>query len=525
MWKKILIIGIICLMIIPSLSLANLDVLKIDDSNVCNSSIENSPSINIDKPKEGCLYITDEETTSTIFGNTVIIDRITVKVNVESDNGISKVKFYVDDVVKSIDYDEPFEWVWDATIFGRHELKVKAYDNDGNNATDEMNVMVFNHRKNQPWPLTESNSWIRDIPTVHDFVPIGVTCEETEDHRLIYPSDDPKWRLSCFILVAMGRTPEGDAVLFQGRLPFRGFNIDRLFINGKWHSPWGFREPMYYDGEQRIYPYPTVYVFGEYSEELGGGECVGSISYNDAEREWIYKVTPLEREGTTFEVHANARGIPFWMGKQEGPYIIHGAIWNKRDVDIWGGFWDLGTFEANLTLSGKTYTFYGHFLWDRATHRVYYSKSVSGAAGAPLSFSCFSIFHKDFDIAIARSVNPSPIHPSIPFQHQGRINFPDEGEDFAFDGFKFSDNGGLQPSKYHLSGEYEGGEVNLTGEVFEFWPENWGVGTGAWWDRNGERTWGRAFIKWNGTITLHGETINIEDALGIGEFTRFEGEK
>ena len=51
------------------------------------------------------------------------------------------------------------------------------------------------------------------------------------------------------------------------------------------------------------------------------------------------------------------------------------------------------------------------------------------------------------------------------------------------------------------------------------------MGTGAWWDKNGKHTWGRAFIKWNGTITLHGETINIDDALGVGEFTRFEGEK
>lgn len=45
------------------------------------------------------------------------------------------------------------------------------------------------------WQLTESNSWIRDIPTVYDFMPLGVTCEETEDHRIIYPPDDPKWRL------------------------------------------------------------------------------------------------------------------------------------------------------------------------------------------------------------------------------------------------------------------------------------------------------------------------------------------
>ena len=47
----------------------------------------------------------------------------------------------------------------------------------------------------QDWELTESNSWITDIPTVYDFMPLGVTCIETADHQIIYPPDDPKWRL------------------------------------------------------------------------------------------------------------------------------------------------------------------------------------------------------------------------------------------------------------------------------------------------------------------------------------------
>ena len=512
MWKKILIIGIICLMIIPSLSLANLDVLKIDDSNVCNSSIENSPSINIDKPKEGYLYITDEEAASTIFGNTVIIDRITVKVNIESENGISKVKFYVDDVVKSIDYDEPFEWVWDATIFGRHELKVKAYDDDGNNATDEMNVMIFNHRKNQPWPLTESNSRIRDIPTVHDFIPIGTVHMETKDH-ILKNLPDRKWGLQCFIFAGEGETEDGKhKLIVQARVPIEGGMRHRIYLDSQWYLLPATKAPMYFDDEKRIFPYPTVYTLGE---------TPTSLSYDEQGRRWILKIENPEH-GIVLEIEGKARGIPFWMGKPEGPYIIHGVSWSRRDVDTWGGFWDLGTFEANLTIPGGSATFYGNFLFDRAYHRSYY---WPGGGSSIADFSCMHLHNEEFDLAFSHAINPSPIKTPVSFQHQARLNFPDRGEDFTFDNFEYSDNGGLQPSEFHISGTYEAGEVDLIGVAYNFWPENWGLGTGAWWDKNGKHTWGRAFIEWNGTITLHGETINIDDALGVGEFTRFEGEK
>lgn len=52
--KKILAIGILCLMIIPSSSVANLDVLKVNDSKVCKSISENS--LSIDQVKVASLY-------------------------------------------------------------------------------------------------------------------------------------------------------------------------------------------------------------------------------------------------------------------------------------------------------------------------------------------------------------------------------------------------------------------------------------------------------------------------------------
>jgi len=419
----------------------------------------------------------------------------------------------VDDILKNVDYEEPFEWLWDETIFGKHVLKVKAYDNNGNNATDEKNVMIFNFdfSKVKFWPLTESNSNIRDIPTVHDFVPIGVVHMETENH-ILKNLPDRKWGLQCFIFVGEGKTSDGEHTLrFQGRAPIEGSMQHRIYLDGRWYLLPETRAPMYFDDEKRIFSYPTVYTLGE---------TFTSISYDEEGRRWIFKIEN-PKHGIILEIEGKARGIPFWMGKPEGPYIIHGACLNKRDVDTWGGFWDLGTFEANLTIPGNNYTFYGNFLFDRAYHRTYYLPG--GAALA--DFSCMHIYNNDFDLALSHSINPSPIHTPVSFQHQARLNFPGRREDFTFDNFEFSDSGGLQPDKFYLTGTYEGGEVNLTGIVYEFWPKNWRVGTGAWWDKNGKHTWGRAFMKWTGTITLHGETINIDDALGVGEFTRFEGEE
>ena len=213
------------------------------------------------------------------------------------------------------------------------------------------------------------------------------------------------------------------------------------------------------------------------------------------------------------------------MGKVEGPYIVHGAVFNVEDIDIWGGFWELGTCEGRIVVPEVgSWTFEGNFLWDRAYHRVYYSESAWRAAGAPLSFSCFGIFHPEFDIMVTRSVNPSPIESPVPFQHQGRLNFHARGMDFSFDEFFYDDNGGMQPDEHYLTGTYPGGEVNLTGDVFIFYPNDWEICSGVWWDTTAFRDWGRAFIIWTGTVTLYGDTIHVDDAWGVGEFTRFATE-
>ncbi|MEA2054750.1 MAG: hypothetical protein U9O96_06550 [Candidatus Thermoplasmatota archaeon] len=57
---------------------------------------------------------------------------------------MDKVEFYIDDVLKATDDEEPYEWLWDETVFLKHTLKAVAYDNAGNTAKDEQVVWIFN---------------------------------------------------------------------------------------------------------------------------------------------------------------------------------------------------------------------------------------------------------------------------------------------------------------------------------------------------------------------------------------------
>ena len=98
----------------------------------------------ITRPKEEYLYIADREIIPTIFRNTVIIGKITMEADVYSEGGIDMVEFYVDDELKFVDEEMPYEWLWDERTFGRHEIKVIAYDKEGNTTSDSQEVWIFN---------------------------------------------------------------------------------------------------------------------------------------------------------------------------------------------------------------------------------------------------------------------------------------------------------------------------------------------------------------------------------------------
>ncbi len=110
------------------------------------------PVVKIIDPEEGYLYWTlpSGEFTRKIpflIPNSFIIGSIVVNVDAyDSGSGINRLEFYVNDVLRSTVTRSPYMWSWNETSFGLSlfRLKVIAYDNAGNLASEETRVRFFN---------------------------------------------------------------------------------------------------------------------------------------------------------------------------------------------------------------------------------------------------------------------------------------------------------------------------------------------------------------------------------------------
>ncbi len=145
MWKKGLCLVVVMLFVSTAVGVA---INKMGAST--DITVENNPTtafsniaIEIIKPKSGYLYIYDKEVFPLIF-MTVIIGSVTVEANVESDNEIDKVEFYIDNELNYVDYEAYYSWEWVESAHLRHEIKVIAYDIEGNTAYDSISVYIFN---------------------------------------------------------------------------------------------------------------------------------------------------------------------------------------------------------------------------------------------------------------------------------------------------------------------------------------------------------------------------------------------
>ena len=101
------------------------------------------PIVSIIQPLPQRLYIGNF---SILWIRTFVIGKINVIVNA-SDNhsGVEKVEFYVDGKLEAVDYDAPYEWLWNEdTLYDTHMLEVIAYDREGNTAKKSMEVTVLN---------------------------------------------------------------------------------------------------------------------------------------------------------------------------------------------------------------------------------------------------------------------------------------------------------------------------------------------------------------------------------------------
>ena len=116
------------------------------NQNIQPITLENI-QVSIEQPLENSLYILDRKIL-TLSRTTVIIGDITVKATINSTHEIDRLEFHIDDELKNTETDHPswlwVPWKWDKAIFLRHTIKVVAYDNLGNNASDEIEVLIFN---------------------------------------------------------------------------------------------------------------------------------------------------------------------------------------------------------------------------------------------------------------------------------------------------------------------------------------------------------------------------------------------
>jgi hypothetical protein len=106
-------------------------------------------------PLEGYCYISDYPVFplslgrlwySDLRGTTLIVGRSTVRVDVKSTSAVQYVVFCLDDIFISWDRAFPYEWKIQGKYvpaLGEHRLKIFAYDDLGNVASDEMDIFVF----------------------------------------------------------------------------------------------------------------------------------------------------------------------------------------------------------------------------------------------------------------------------------------------------------------------------------------------------------------------------------------------
>ena len=99
--------------------------------------------IKIEKPKEGFLYINDREISPTIFGNTLIIGKITVDVYAFNEENVDRIEFYLDGRLIAIDKQAPFEILLDETAIWKHKLEIYAIYKECI-VKEEMILIIFN---------------------------------------------------------------------------------------------------------------------------------------------------------------------------------------------------------------------------------------------------------------------------------------------------------------------------------------------------------------------------------------------
>lgn len=98
--------------------------------------LEELPEIKLIKPTAGKIYVFDKEVAAINANYSIIVGKITV---IAECRNASMVEFYIDDEIRYVDKEKPYEWLWDELAVGWHEIKVTA-----NDAIDGIDVFILN---------------------------------------------------------------------------------------------------------------------------------------------------------------------------------------------------------------------------------------------------------------------------------------------------------------------------------------------------------------------------------------------
>jgi len=312
-----------------------------------------------------------------------------------------------------------------------------------------------------------SNSWIMDKPTIEDEKPregYGNT-QWWAWYGYAYSDDNDEILLNGNIYPRDG-TLYGHSYTLNGVMDTFNFKLNPPDI--KWDET-------------------TNTLSGTFTRERDGIAGTWTLKFPEAG----YRVFEHRIQDEIFTLQMWERGVPLWGAKTEDQMLRVG--WAKGNLVCGGGFHDNVIIKVTLKRGDGTKIFNGFGMYARAwlTEQIGKGEAVVG----------FINEQPEFYINFMYIRNPYNLNEV--FVKQGRIGFPDKA--YRFDDFTYSGDKWPELKWFKLTGKYEDGEVNLSG-----------VNIGFLHYRQHH-----PLVKWTGTITRNGKTINV-NSLGSGEFRQMQ---
>jgi hypothetical protein len=100
------------------------------------------PLVQLVSPEEKNLYIFNYKILK-LPRNTIIIGKIDILINSENPSDVIKVEFYIDKKLRETVYEQPYQFVWNDKILGKHNIKTMTYDEFGCIKKYELDVWKF----------------------------------------------------------------------------------------------------------------------------------------------------------------------------------------------------------------------------------------------------------------------------------------------------------------------------------------------------------------------------------------------